>query len=229
MIVCEDVDIDKAIVGAFTSMRFTRQGQSCTAASRIFVHESIFDAFLEKMKEKLNTLKIGDPMDPETDIGSVISPGQYNKIQQYIKLGQRDGTAHVCSALPKDPKLSKGLFLQPVIFTGLPNSHQVCQEEIFGPVTALIPWKNFDEVLRQANDTHYGLAATLWTNDLTRALQGVHALQAGFVQVNQNVVVQPGLSYGGQKQSGLGKEASLEAMLEHFTFKKTIIFNMGSS
>lgn len=227
MIVCEDVDIDKAIEGAFTSMRFTRQGQSCTAASRIFVHESIFDAFLKKMKERLNALKMGDPLDPETDIGSVISPNQFDKILRYIKLGKADGTAHVCSSLPKDPKFSEGLFVQPVIFTGLPNSHRVCQEEIFGPVTALIPWTDFDEVLSQANDTSYGLAATIWTNDLRRALKGVHTLQAGFVQVNQNVVVQPGLSYGGMKQSGLGKEASLEAMLEHFTFKKTIIFNMS--
>ncbi len=226
MIVCEDVDLEKAVDGALTSMRFTRQGQSCTAASRIFVHESIFDRFLEAMKKKLNGMKMGDPMDPETDIGSVISEGQYAKILKYIEIGKADGTAHTCSALPTDAKLSKGLFVQPVLFTGLPNSHQLCQEEIFGPVTALIPWTDFDEAIRQANDSEYGLAATIWTNNLKRALKGVHALEAGFVQVNQNVVVQPGLSYGGVKSSGLGKEASLEAMLEHFTHKKTIIFNM---
>jgi acyl-CoA reductase-like NAD-dependent aldehyde dehydrogenase len=227
MIVCEDVDLEKAVDGALASMRFTRQGQSCTAASRIFVHESIFKTFLEKMKEKLNALKIGDPMDLATDIGSVIPQGQYDKVLQYIELGKADGVAHVCSALPKDAKFSKGLFVQPVIFTGLSNAHRVCQEEIFGPVTALIPWSDFDDVLHQANDTKYGLAATLWTNNLAKALKGVHALQAGFVQVNQNVVVQPGLSYGGVKNSGLGKEASLEAMLEHFTQKKTVIFNMS--
>lgn len=229
MIVCEDVDLDKAVDGAIISMRFTRQGQSCTAASRIFVHESIFSSFLNKLKTKLDGLKIGDPMDPTTDIGSVISQSQYDKIQLYIELGKADGTAHVCSSLPSDPKFAKGLFVQPTLFTGLLNSHRVCQEEIFGPVTALIPWNNFDDVIQQANDSKYGLAATLWTNDLHKALKGVHALQAGFVQVNQNVVVQPGLSYGGDKQSGLGKEASLEAMLEHFTFKKTVIFNKGSN
>ena len=129
-------------------------------------------------------------------------------------------------ACPTDPKLAKGLFLQPVIFTGLSNSHQLAQEEIFGPVTVVIPWKNFDEAIEMANDSDYGLAATLWTNNLNRALKGVHQLEAGFVQVNQNVVVQPGLSYGGVKSSGIGKEASLEAMLEHFTRKKTIIMNM---
>jgi acyl-CoA reductase-like NAD-dependent aldehyde dehydrogenase len=227
MIVCEDVDLDKAVEGALTSMRFTRQGQSCTAASRIFVHGDIFDRFLEAMRNKLNAMKIGDPMDLETDIGSVISQGQYAKILKFIEMGKVQGTAHVCSELPQDPKLSKGLFVQPTLFTGLKNSDPVCQTEIFGPVTALMPWTDFEEVIAMANDSQYGLAATIWTNNLSRALKGVHALEAGFVQVNQNVVVQPGLSYGGVKSSGLGKEASLEAMLEHFTHKKTVIFNLG--
>lgn len=228
MIVCEDVDVEKTVDGAIKSMRFTRQGQSCTAASRIFVHESIFDSFLEKFKAKLNSLKIGDPMDLETDIGAVISPDQHKKILKYIELGRNTegATLHEVSKLPEDPKFAKGLFVRPVIITGLPNSHPIAQEEIFGPVTAMIPWKDFDDVIRQANDTEYGLAATLWTHNLNRALKGVHQLEAGFVQVNQNIVVQPGLSYGGVKSSGLGKEASLEAMLEHFTHKKTIIINM---
>lgn len=230
MIVCEDIDIDKAVEGAMISMRFTRQGQSCTAASRIFVHESIFDLFLEKLKTKLNSLKMGDPMSLDTDIGAVISPSQYKKILHYIEKGKNTpgAVAHVCSELPKDPKLAKGLFVQPVLFTGLSNSSALAQEEIFGPVTVLIPWNDFDDVISQANDSTYGLAATLWTNNLHRALIGVHELQAGFVQVNQNIVVQAGLSYGGVKSSGIGKEASLEAMLDHFTHKKTIIFNMKS-
>lgn len=228
MIVCEDMDVNRAIEGAMVSMRFTRQGQSCTAASRIFVHESLFEPFLAGMKEKLNKLKIGDPLDLETDVGAIISTEQHEKVKRYVELGKTTpgAVAHVCSELPKDPKFEKGLFHQPVLFTGIENAHQVAQEEIFGPVTVLIPWKDFDAVIAEANDTAYGLAATLWTNDLTRALKGIHQLEAGFVQVNQNVVVQPGLSYGGTKSSGLGKEASLEAMLDHFTHKKTIILNM---
>ncbi|HYB57039.1 MAG TPA: aldehyde dehydrogenase family protein, partial [Alphaproteobacteria bacterium] len=135
--------------------------------------------------------------------------------------------AHECSAMPKDARLKKGLFVRPVIFTGIDNSHRIAREEIFGPVTAVIKWRDYEEVIAAANDSEYGLAATVWTNDLRKALDATHRLEAGFVQVNQNLVVQPGLSYGGSKHSGLGREASLEAMLDHFTEKKTIILNMA--
>ena len=127
--------------------------------------------------------------------------------------------------MTKDPKFAKGLFAQPVIFTGLTNDHRVAREEIFGPVTSVMVFDEFDEVIAMANDTEYGLAATIWTKDLAWALQAVQRLEAGFVQVNQNLVVQANLSYGGIKNSGLGKEASLEAMCEHFTQKKTVLIN----
>ncbi|MBI4183784.1 MAG: aldehyde dehydrogenase family protein [Proteobacteria bacterium] len=229
MIVMADADIERAVDGAVTGMRFTRQGQSCTAASRIFVHESVHDAFLEKLKAKVDAMKIGDPLDEATDIGCIISEPQYRRVNDYIALGKRtEGAAtHACSALPTEPKLRKGLFVQPHIFTGVKNSSRLCQEEIFGPITCLIKWRDQDDVIAQANDSKYGLAATVWTRDLKSALNATRRLEAGFVQVNQNLVVQPNLSYGGVKQSGLGKEASLESMLEHFTHKKTVIVNMA--
>lgn len=228
MIICEDVDLDKVVQGAVTSMRFTRQGQSCTAASRIFVHESIFDQFVIKLKAKVDAMKMGDPFDESTDIGTIISPTQYEKVLKYIEIGKSDpkATAHTCSALPDKAPFSKGLYVQPVLFTGLSNDHQLAREEIFGPVTCIIKWKDFEDVIQMANDSEYGLAATIWTNDLTKALNAVTELQAGFVQVNQNNVVMPGLSYGGFKSSGIGKEASFEAMVEHFTKSKTIILNL---
>ncbi len=228
MIVCADADLDKAIAGAIAGMRFTRQGQSCTAASRIFVHDSIHDAFVEALKAKVDGLRMGDPLDEATDIGTIVSQQQMDRVRGYIAIGQEAGaTAHACSAMPDDPKLAKGLFVQPHIFTGVKNSDRIAQEEIFGPVCCVIRWTDYEEVIAQANDTEYGLAATIWTRDLKMAMDAVHRLEAGFVQVNQNLVVQPNLSYGGVKSSGLGKEATLEAMLEHFTHKKTIIINMA--
>jgi len=228
MIVMADADMDKAIAGAVSGMRFTRQGQSCTACSRIFVHEEIHDAFVEKLKAKVDAMVMGDPLDEKTDIGTIISPEQFEKVQSYIGLGKEtDGaTAHECSAMPTDPKFAKGLFVRPVIFTGIGNDARIAREEIFGPVTCIIKFSDYEAMLAQANDSDYGLAATVWTTNLKTALDATKRLEAGFVQVNQNLVVQPGLSYGGVKQSGIGKEATLEAMLEHFTHKKTIILNM---
>ncbi|HWK45715.1 MAG TPA: aldehyde dehydrogenase family protein [Stellaceae bacterium] len=229
MIVMGDADLDRAVAGAITGMRFTRQGQSCTAASRIFVHASLHDAFVAKLKAQVDAMKMGDPLDEETDIGTIISPEQFAKVKSYIGIGEAlPGAVTLrCSAMPDDPKLSKGLFVQPVIFTGIGNDSRIAQEEIFGPVTCVIKFTEFDDAIEQANDSDFGLAASIWTKDLKTALEATQRLEAGLVQVNQNLVVQPNMSYGGVKQSGLGKEASLESMLEHFTHKKTIILNMG--
>jgi acyl-CoA reductase-like NAD-dependent aldehyde dehydrogenase len=229
MIVFADCDFAKTVSGALTSMRFTRQGQSCTAASRIYVERPIFDAFVAEMEKAVNNMVMGDPLDEKTDIGTIISQGQYDKVQAFIAEGKATpgATALECSAMPADPALKKGLFLRPVIFTGLDGSSRLVREEIFGPVTVIQPFDDAEAVLAEANDSEYGLAASLWTNNLKVGLDLAHRLEAGLVQINQNLVVQANLSYGGVKSSGLGKEASLEAMLEHFTHKKTIMVNMG--
>jgi aldehyde dehydrogenase (NAD+) len=229
MIVFSDCDFDKTVAGALTSMRFTRQGQSCTAASRIYVERPIFDRFVTAMKTAVDNMVMGDPLDEQTDIGTIVSEGQLEKVKAFIEEGTRTAgaTAHVCSAMPTDPALRGGLFIQPVIFTGLTRDSRLVREEIFGPVTVIAPFDDAEAVLSEANDSEYGLAASLWTNNLKVGLDLAHRLEAGLVQINQNLVVQANLSYGGVKSSGLGKEASLEAMLEHFTHKKTIMVNMG--
>lgn len=228
MIVMDDADLDRAVQGAITGMRFSRQGQSCTASSRIYVQDKLHDRFLESLVERVDAMKMGDPLEEETDIGSIVSQQQYDRVNSYIQIGRGEpgAEAHVCSQLPEDPRLSKGFFVQPVIFTGLSDDSRLTREEIFGPVACMYRFADYEEAIRRANASEYGLAATIWTRDLKTALDATQRLEAGFVQVNQNLVVQPGLSYGGMKKSGLGREASLEAMLEHFTHKKTVIMNM---
>ena len=230
MIVFADCDFDRTVAGAITSMRFTRQGQSCTAASRIYVERPLFDRFVDGLAAKVDAMVMGDPLDEATDIGTIISPEQFAKVEGFIAEGRATPGAvgRACSALPADPALAKGLFIRPMVFTGLPDESRLVQEEIFGPVTCVFPFDDPEAALAAANGTEYGLAASLWTNNLKIGLDLAHRLEAGLVQINQNLVVQANLSYGGVKSSGLGKEASLEAMLEHFMHKKTIMVNYST-
>lgn len=227
MIVCADADPDKAVAGAVAGMRFTRQGQSCTAASRIYVHEDLRDIFVDRLGAALDALVIGDPMDESTDVGTIISRRQADVIRDFLRQAEATPGAEIrrFGRLPEDPALSGDLFLQPTLLFNLPEDHPCVCEEIFGPVAVLQSWSDLDTVLRLANGTRYGLAATVWTRDLSTALDATARLNAGYVQVNQNLTIQPNLSYGGFGRSGLGKEASLEAMLQHFTRSKTIVMN----
>ena len=228
MIVMADADLDKAVDGAVVAMRFTRQGQSCTAASRMLVHRSLHDEFVRKLKAKIDRLVIGDPLDERTDIGAIISKAQLEKIRGYIELGRSDraATAHECGQLPNDEELRGGNFVRPVIFTGLDNRSRLAQEEIFGPVTCVMPFDTLAQAIETANDSSFGLAASVWTRDLASALQAANALEAGYIQINQAQVAGPNISYGGYKQSGLGKELTLESMLEHFTRRKSVVINL---
>ena len=227
MIVMADADLDQAAQGAISGMRFTRQGQSCTAASRMFLHESIHDEFVGKLKVLADKLVIGDPLEESTDIGTIISRDQYDKVRSYILMAQKESgcVLHTCAKLPTAAALKNGYYLQPTIVTGVANTSVLAREEIFGPVACVIKFTDYEQALAMANDSEFGLAATIWTRDLKVAMDACSRLEAGLVQVNQNQVAGPNISYGGVKQSGLGKELSLESMLDHFTHKKTVIVN----
>ena len=204
MIVMADADLDRAVAGAVTGMRFTRQGQSCTAASRIFVHASLHDAFVARLKEKVDAMKMGDPLDEATDIGCIISRQQLDKVKCYIELGRQTPGAKAieCSALPTDPKLKDGLFVRRVIVTGLGNDSKVAREEIFGPVTCVIQWTDYEQVIGPRTIATTGWPPRCGPRTSRPRWTRTRRLQAGFVQVNQNLVVQPGLSYGGVKRPG---------------------------
>jgi betaine-aldehyde dehydrogenase len=228
MIVCADAKLSKAVPGAIAGMRFTRQGQSCTASSRIYVHESLYDAFLDALVADLNALKIGDPLDEATDIGTIINAKQAKVVSDYVAKAEATAGAKVfrCGQMPADAALSPDLFAMPTLLLDLPEDHPCLRDEIFGPVAAIQKWSDYEDVIAKANDSRYGLAASVWTEDLSTALDATSRLNAGYVQVNQNLTIQPNVSYGGFGRSGLGKEASLEAMLAHFTRSKTIVIAM---
>lgn len=212
----------------FYGMRFTRQGQSCTAGSRLFLHESVYEDFMERLAAKLGTLKIGDPLDESTEMGAIINEMQFSSVCSYVKEGMDQPNARLITGglPPTEGPLSLGYFMEPTIIGGVANDWRVAREEIFGPVLVAIPWKDEEEAIRMANDSHYGLAAYIYTHDMGKGLRAAHAIESGFVQVNQGVGISPGHTYGGFKQSGIGREWSLEGMLDSFTQRKSITVNL---
>jgi betaine-aldehyde dehydrogenase len=229
-IVYPDADEDWVVEGIIAAMRFTRQSQSCTAGSRLFLHADIFDSFLAKLKAKTSTLKLGDPLDEASDIGTIINNKQFTKVCKYVEEGlNRSDAKLVMGGLPpKSGPLSEGYFAIPTIFADQSNDWRLAREEIFGPVLVAIRWTDEAEAIRMANDSHYGLAAYVWTHDIGTALRTAHAIESGWVQVNQGLGQSPGHSYGGYKQSGIGREFSLEGMLDSFTQRKNVTVNLNT-
>ena len=219
-----DADSERTADGVIAAMRFARQGQSCTAGSRLFLHEDVFDSFLSKLSAKLAKLKVGDPLDETSDMGAIVSKQQFESVCRYIDEGKKQqGARTVIGGLPpKDGPLAEGYYIQPTVFADMRNEWRLAREEIFGPVLVAIPWSDEADVIRMANDTHFGLAAYVWCNDTTKALRTAHAIDAGWIQVNQGGGQVVGQPYGGYKQSGLGRENSLEGMLDGFTQRKTV-------
>ncbi len=227
-IVLPDVDDERTADGVIAGMRFARQGQSCTAGSRLFLHASIFDSFLAKLAKKLSALKIGDPLDETTDMGALINRRQFEKVCGYIDEGLRqEGARAVVGGLPpKEGPLTRGYFVEPTVIANVRNDWRVAREEIFGPVLVAIPWTELDDAIRMANATHYGLAAYVWTRDISNAITAAHRIESGWVQINQGLGQFPGQSYGGYKQSGIGREYSLEGMLDSYTQRKNVTINL---
>ena len=226
-IVLPDADLDCVVPGILTGMRFTRQGQSCSAGSRILLHAAVYDEVVARVVDSLARLRIGDPLDEATEVGAIISREQFDRIERYIAIARDTPGARVLcgGARPRDARVPGGYFLEPTLIAGIPHASPVCTDEIFGPVATVESFDSFDEALAIANDTRFGLAAAVWTRDLSQAFRFVDGIQAGFVQVNQYITPRATLAYGGLRMSGLGKENSLESMLDHFTSSKTVIVN----
>jgi (Z)-2-((N-methylformamido)methylene)-5-hydroxybutyrolactone dehydrogenase len=222
-IVFDDADLDDAVKGAVAGV-FAAAGQTCMAGSRLLVHDKIHDTFVEKLVAFAGKARLGDPMLPDTDIGPIATRPQFNKILDYIGIAKKEGATCVLGGeRAQGPSLGGGLFIQPTIFTGVHNDMRIAREEVFGPVVSVIRFSTDDEAVRIANDTPYGLAAAVWTQNLERAINLPPRLRAGTVWVNAYRVVSYLAPDGGFKNSGIGRENGKDAIWEYLEAKSVFL------
>lgn len=231
LIIFEDADIPNAVSAAMLANFYT-QGEVCSNGTRVFVHRQIFDSFLKQLKERTEKIRVGDPTDPDTQLGAVISKSHLEKIARFIDSGKSSGATLLTGGYrpEKDFKgrdIRSGNFLTPAIFTNCDDSMEICKEEIFGPVLSVLIFDSEEEVIARANDTDFGLAAGVFTKDIKRGHRVIHQLQAGTCWINNYNITPIELPFGGYKQSGLGRENSLAA-IQHYTQLKSVYVELGN-
>lgn len=222
-IVFADADIDNAVKGAVSGI-FAATGQTCMAGSRLLVQESIHDEFVEKLLTLAKTARMGDPKDLNTQIGPVTTRPQLEKVLAYIDIAKQEGATCVLGGAPaKRPECGEGWFVEPTIFINVRNDMRIAQEEVFGPMLSIIPFKDEEEAVAIANDVLYGLAAGVWTQNIGRALSMAKRIRAGTVWINAYRVVSYMSPFGGYKRSGLGRENGQEMIKEYLQVKSVWI------
>ena len=223
-IVFADSALDSAVKGAINGI-FYGKGEVCCAGSRLFVEKKVEDEFLNKLVEFSKKLKLGDPLDPKTRLGAIVSETQMKTVLGYIEAGKSEGAKLLAGGNRASVNGDHGYFVEPTIFGGVKNDMKIAQEEIFGPVLATLSFNDVEEVAEQANKNVYGLAAAVWTNDIKKAHQLSRRLKAGTVWINTYGLMDASLPFGGYKQSGFGRELGMHA-IEHYTELKTVWMNL---
>jgi betaine-aldehyde dehydrogenase len=226
MIVFEDADLDNAVSGAQMA-NFYSSGQICSNGTRVFVHESVADAFIEKLIARSKDLVLGDPENPKTQVGPIVTKGQFDKVMSYIEIGKKEGAKCVLGGHAVTEGMpGGGLFVAPTIFAGCTDDMRIVREEIFGPVMSVLTFKDEDEAIRRANATEYGLAAGVFTRDLSRGHRVVAQLEAGTCWINTYNITPIEMPFGGVKKSGVGRENG-RAAIEHYTRIKSVYVETG--
>ncbi len=209
-IIFADSDIDEVIETTIKSS-FINQGEVCLCGSRIYVERPIYNEFINKFAEKVRELQVGDPLAEATNVGALVSKEHYERVNSYIEIARNDG-ANILTGGKRPEGMEKGYFLEPTIITGLDRNSRCVREEIFGPVVTVMPFDMEEEVIMQANDTHYGLSATIWTNDLRRAHRVAHQIEAGIIWVNTWFLRDLRTPFGGMKNSGIGRTGGMHSL-----------------
>jgi len=225
-IVCEDADLDDAVEGSVLAM-FRHSGQVCLAGTRLFVHDAVYDAFVGRFTDRVRSLVVGDPQQLGSDLGPLISPQHRARVEAYVASGIADGADVLLQgARPADATLQNGNYLSPTIFAPSSDELTIVREEIFGPVLSILRFSGDAEAIARANATRFGLAAYVWTRDVSRALAMASALQAGMVWVNGYFLRDLRQPFGGVKNSGLGREGGRWS-LDFFTEPKLVCIARG--